>query len=55
LLEEGWAPTHEFGIKKSEFVKFRNSDRIFMFGRIFKDLRGGAWDPAAFSRLRQRS
>ncbi len=47
LLEEGWGPTHEFGIKKSEFVKFRNPDRIFMFGRIFKDLRVGAWDPAA--------
>ena len=47
LLEEGWGPTHEFGIKKSEFVKFRNPDRICMFGRIFKDLRVGAWDPSA--------
>ena len=47
LLEEGWTPTYEFGIKKSEFVKYRNPDRIFMFGRIFKDLRVGAWDPAA--------
>lgn len=47
LLEEGWNPTHEFGIEKSEFVKFKNPDQIFMSGRIFKDLRVEPHRPAA--------
>ena len=47
LLEEGWTPINEFGIEKSEFVKYENPDRISRHGRLVRDLRVGAWDPVA--------